>query len=528
MNVKTFSHLCFLLFYLDFFPAIAQEVVPDRIIFKLEQEPAHPDTLRMKLQEQLPGTEIVEVWQKFPPALPDIHFKVTSSTAPASSLHLVYELRYKGKEGPSEVAERLGKVKGIRYAQPHYLPRLAYVPNDEFLYRNQAYYQNIQLFEGWDISRGDSNMVIGLPDSGTDPDHPDLVNNIAYNYNDPVNGIDDDQDGYIDNFIGWDVAEDDNNPQSVKSQHGVHLSGVISATADNGIGVAGIGYRCRFLPVKITEDSLATLIGAYEGVKYAADAGCAIINCSWGSYFAGPFEEEVIDYAVQVKNCLVIAAAGNDDKNDLFFPAAFEHVMAVASVDDEDRKVMSSNYHEDIDIAAPGRFYYSTWNEGLYETNTGTSVATSVVSGVAGILKGYYPDLSNIQLIELMKSTSDFIYDRNKDYIGQLGRGRINLFRALTGARTPEYDPRPFLVYPNPVHRSSHRTFHVYFYLEEAAEVSIDMIAMNGTKWSLLQPAHYANGVYEYDVNAENYASGLYLLRLKRNEELFLQKLVID
>ncbi|GAI36367.1 unnamed protein product, partial [marine sediment metagenome] len=130
---------------------------------------------------------------------------------------------------------------------PHYLPELLYTPDDP-LNIYQYYLDTIKAYDAWEICKGDSNIVIGITDTGVDIDHEDLQGNIYYNYNDPINGIDDDNDGFIDNFRGWDLGENDNNPQWEINDHGVVVTGIAGARTDNGIGISGVGFKSRFLP----------------------------------------------------------------------------------------------------------------------------------------------------------------------------------------------------------------------------------------------------------------------------------------
>lgn len=505
----------------------AQDFVPGRIIFKVKQIPESIELLSGRLEQAIPEIEVLKLWQKFPVAPRKPLLKTGFTAQPANELHLIYEVEVDLGVAIRELVNELMQQSWVVYAQPHYLPRLAGVPNDPSLTRLLPYFTNMQLYEGWDIWKGDTTTMIGLLDTGTDPSHPDLIQNIAYNYSDPVNGIDDDNDGYIDNFIGWDLGENDNDVSCVKSGHGAHLSGVMAATVNNGIGVAGTAYHCRFLPVKIDEDTNGTLIAAYEGIKYAADRGCKIINCSWGGYVIGPFEREVIDYAVNEKQCLVIASAGNDDRDDLFYPAALDGVLAVTAVDESDRKVFNANFHENIDLSAPGQLYYSTWKSGFYETNTGTSVSAAVVSGIAGIVCSYYPKKTPQEIIGLLKSTADFIYNDNPEYIYHLGSGRVNLYRALSGLETPGFEITDFHVYPNPFISGSHEELYYYFFLQEEARIEVEIYNINGARQTLVNSSVFPDGVYRYKLPHELVAPGVYVLILRKGKEEFKRKIVV-
>jgi len=368
--------------------------------------------------------------KKFPHALPPTQARNRMGQKYAD-LSLIYEFQYTAGIHLEKVINRIYALKIVEYVQPHYLHKLLYTPNDPQI-GSQGHLNQISAYTGWNISKGDTNVVIGIVDTGFDIDHPDLQDNVKYNYNDPINGVDDDGDGYTDNFRGWDVGEDDNNPQNGSSDHGVHVSGCAAPSTDNGIGVAGPGFNCRLLPVKIT-DAGGILTKGYEGITYAADHGANIINCSWGSNFGGSFGQDVIDYATINKDALVLGGAGNDGNEDLFFPASFEYVISVAWMNSNDTKNSFSNFGYAIDVCAPGSNIFSTGDGGIYYNSSGTSMASPIAAGCAAMVKAQYPFLTALQVGEQLKAACDDIYPVNGAYLEKLGSGRVNLFTALSG-----------------------------------------------------------------------------------------------
>jgi hypothetical protein len=347
-------------------------------------------------------------------------------------LGLIYELTL-DPDFPIQKAIELIRSTGlVSYVEPKYVPQLLYQPNDPDT-ASQYYLSIIRAYQAWDVSKGDSSFVVGVTDTGTDLDHPDLAAGVKYNYGDPINGADDDNDGYIDNFMGWDVGSNDNDP-SVDVVHGSFVSGLAGAVTDNGIGVAGAGFNTRYLPVKISNNGV--LNAAYEGIVYAADMGCAVINCSWGSFASSEFGQDIVDYATFNKNALVVAAAGNANNDALFYPASYRNVLSVTGTNATDTKWSNSSFGTAIDICAPGEAVYSTIFDNNYSFSSGTSFASPIVAAAAALIKTQFPSYTPGQIAEQLRSTADDIYaiPGNTNYQYKLGKGRLNMYRALTEA----------------------------------------------------------------------------------------------
>lgn len=356
---------------------------------------------------------------------------------PYADLSLIYELKYTADINLEKAISKLLLSNILVYAEPHFIPTVNYTPNDPLANPTDQYHlQTINAFNGWNVDRGDSSIVIGITDTGTDPTHPDLFNNMKRNYADIPDGIDNDMDGYVDNYMGWDLGTNDNDATWQANAHGVHVSGLAAATANNNLGGAGVGFNCKFLPVKIG-DANGSLIAAYEGIKYAADHGCQIINCSWGGGGSSQYGQDIIDYATINKNCLVVCAAGNNGVEGDFYPAAYNYVLCVANTTISDTRHASSNFGYMVDVCAPGDNVNSTWPGSFYMTLTGTSMASPIVAGAAGIVKNHFPSYTGLQVAERLKVTADDIYLANPTYLNKLGSGRINLYRALTDPATP-------------------------------------------------------------------------------------------
>lgn len=332
-------------------------------------------------------------------------------------------------------------VAGVfEYVEPYYIPKVSYTPNDP-LFSTQWGMTNVQVEAGWGVNtttaRGDTNVVIGITDTGTELTHDDLKTQIKFNQGDLPGGGDGDGDGYIDNYRGWDLGDNDNNPTWTGDAHGVHVSGIACAKTDNSIGVAGVGFKCKYLPVKIA-NTAGTLTMAYQGIIYAADHGCDIINCSWGGAGGGSFGQDAVTYATINKDALVIAAAGNGGVDEVQYPASYTYVISVVNTKTDDRRNTGSSYNFTADVCAPGTTINSTYPTNSYSSLTGTSMASPFAAGVAGIIKSYFPTYTALQVGERLKVTCDNIYPLHSPvYAYKLGNGRVNLFKALTNANTP-------------------------------------------------------------------------------------------
>lgn len=337
-------------------------------------------------------------------------------------------------------------------------PILAYVPSDP-LYSRQKYLEQIEVSKAWDIARG-SGVVVAVIDSGVDLDHPDLAMNIWTNSSEiPGDGIDNDNNGYIDDVNGWNFLDDDNDPNPTIPEdgdyilealiHGTFVSGIISAVANNGIGITGIAFQSKIMPLKILgpngEGSLDDLI---EAIKYAVNNGANIINLSLVGYDYNENFKNIVRWANQ-KGVLIVGAAGNDQK-DLgevpSYPICYGEndgnwVVGVGSVNSANEKSYFSNFGSCIDIMAPGenlfstsffdpnepnlsQFYQSGWN--------GTSFATAIVSGVAALIKSKDKSLKPEDIVKAIKFGASQVSNAGNFNPNSFGGGVINAFSSLS------------------------------------------------------------------------------------------------
>ncbi len=367
--------------------------------------------------------------------------KIFDENSSRGSLNNIFSIKYKNEIDPLYASQKLKNNNMIEWIEPRYVYEVEYTPNDPLI-GNQWGLNKVSAFQAWDVSKGDSNIVIGIVDTGVDWDHPDLNSHVWINYDEiPSNGIDDDNNGFIDDIRGWDFGGlngiADNNPMEDRPDHGTHVAGIASAVTDNGTGIAGLGFNCKIMAIKTSQDDFRNpanqpyIVYGYEGILYAADNGARVINCSWGGGSYSIFGQEIINYAA-TKNATVVAAAGNSNSSSNHFPSGYDKVLSVASSDQGDLKSSFSNYGTSVDVSAPGEVIYSTWQNDTYSYASGTSMASPLVAGLAGLVAAKFPNYNAIQVAEQIRVTSDNIDDINPGYAKKLGKGRVNAYRAVT------------------------------------------------------------------------------------------------
>ncbi|MCF8413275.1 MAG: S8 family serine peptidase, partial [Melioribacteraceae bacterium] len=230
-----------------------------------------------------------------------------SKSNTSSNLDLITEAKFSSPMDPFYVSSKLSALPEIDYAEPWFLYELAYETNDPFK-GNQYALNLIKASAAWDVTTGDTNVVIGIVDTGVDWDHPDLSANIWRNRGEiPNNGIDDDNNGFVDDVRGWDfgglTGTPDNNPieDDINSQHGTHVAGIAGAVTNNSIGISSISFKTKIMPVKTAQENIRSSEGqiliayGYQGIEYAANNGAKVINCSWGGFGYSATAKSYID-----------------------------------------------------------------------------------------------------------------------------------------------------------------------------------------------------------------------------------------
>jgi subtilisin family serine protease len=291
----------------------------------------------------------------------------------------------------------------------------------------------------WNISTGSTSVTVAVVDTGIDYNHPDLVDNIATNSREvPNNGVDDDGNGYIDDYYGYDFSNNDSNPID-DHYHGTHCAGTVGAKGNNGRGVAGVAWTVKLLPVKVLNSSgSGTSASVAAGITYAVRRGAKVVSLSLGSpSYSSTIESAVI--TARNAGVLVVAAAGNDSQNtDVYpnYPSALtqDNILAVAASTSSDSFAYFSNYGAtSVDLAAPGDSILSTYISGQYAYASGTSMATPHVAGMAALLLAVNPNLSYSSIRSILIGTVDPI----PSMAGKLvSGGRANLYKAVLQAQS--------------------------------------------------------------------------------------------
>lgn len=316
-----------------------------------------------------------------------------------------------------------------------------------------------------------NEIVIAVVDDGVRVTHRDLKDFIWKNSTEiPDNNIDDDGNGYTDDTGGWDVADRDNTPTAPKGRskdfyHGTHIAGIVAQIAKSAYGDSASEF-IKIMPVKCLADmAIKTYLkDGYKGIEYAAKAGADIIICAWGVGHISADESKILRQAHD-KGILIVASAGTFPEERGQYPAAADTVLAVAALDQADKKIERSNYGSFIDLSAPGVGISSAsvLSDTAHETREGSSTSTAMVAAAAAVVKLQHPSYSWQMVKTCLKNSAMPLDALNPEYSAKLGAGKLNitaavesnLFSTNTRRRNQLANPQGYLRFANPDAKST-------------------------------------------------------------------------
>jgi type VII secretion-associated serine protease mycosin len=372
-------------------PSIA--AFPDGDVIPAQSSSATASPPQASTQHELPGVVLVR-------------FRDASAVANTSVLQTVNGLEQEtvGTTGYVRVAipgsvddavTRLGDNPAVLGIEPDYIRSASASPNDPLFRKGgpQSYLSTMRVPQAWDVTTGSAAVTLAVVDSGVDPSHPDLAGRV-------LPGKD---------FVNNDSdAADDNG-------HGTAVAGVAAAATNNGLGIAGVTWTTKVLPVKVLDSSGAGSDSAIaSGITWAADNGASIINLSLGAGYDGAVLRSAVQYAL-AKGVVVVAAAGNNADAGPVYPAAYPGVLAVSATDESGTFASFSNIGSYVGVAAPGVNVMAPVSTAAsvipitrdrYTPMSGTSFSAALVSGVASLVKAQHPDWSPAQIVDRVETTA--------------------------------------------------------------------------------------------------------------------------
>lgn len=332
----------------------------------------------------------------------------------ATNAEDIPQIRVKKIKVPPQALEKvkaaLAKNPHVKFVENNYLATSATTP-DDLSYASQWHLPKISAPTGWDISTGSPVVDIAVIDSGIDPSHPDLNGKLLPGYN----------------FVGGNTDTHD------IMGHGTAVAGAAAAIGNNSIGVAGVAWQNKLMPLVVLDaTNYASYSNIANAVLYAADHGVRVINISIAGSSSSTTLQNAINYAWN-KGVIIIAAAANNSTSTPYYPAACANVMAISATTSSDTLASFSNYGSWITLSAPGTSIYTTNNGGGYGAWNGTSFSSPITAGLAALVLSTNPLLSNAQAVDIMKQNADDIGTAGVD--PSFGYGRINVYKSLTAAR---------------------------------------------------------------------------------------------
>jgi hypothetical protein len=426
---------------------MAQEAVPGRLYLKFESvdaarkaapgssDPSDRVLSMLRLYGMMEMTPVLQAGETR--RLKGLHVP--------DDLERTYEIRYSSGLDPAFVASKLAQLPGVAYAEPHYVMHTQLVPNDPRIGdAGHDYFANHGVFSAWDVTQSSSDIIIAIVDSGTDYTHPDLAGKYWRNPNPGLVATLSPVLSHIANdTIGWnfwnsgpiDNPEQTADPRPNGSDHGTHVAGLAAANTNNGIGIAGTGFNSTYMIVRVggTEAEPTSIGYGYQGILYAALYGADVINCSFGGITFSAFGQDVVTFANSLGS-VIVGAAGNTNSETGFYPASYPEVLSVGAIQSNDIRSTFSTFGYDLDVVARGTSVLSTILGNGYALNSGTSMASPIVAGIAALVRHEFPSWSPDRVRHQIRSSSNnaFYGGNSLNLAFKLGKGKVDASRAVT------------------------------------------------------------------------------------------------
>ena len=364
----------------------------------------------------------------------------------------------------SEIVSMLRSDPLVEYVLIQPIFKINEVPNDA-LWSDQVSYMNALNFpEAWDIVKAEEgSVVIAVVDDAVDWTHEDLIDNIWSNPKEIAdNGIDDDNNGFIDDIRGWNFTDNSNNPKLNGVSHGTTTATAASASTDNAIGIAGAAWNAKIMAITAKCGDSEYICYTSEGVIYAAENGADIINASYGSVYEGitipeqdaayAFSEDVYGYATSL-GTLVVSSAGNsglDSDYTLHLPAAVREVLSVGGVQGPEPNLVytSTAYGISVDVYSPSTAVRTGTLGNAYTSSWGTSFGSPIAAGIAALTKTKFPNYTPAELQAKLRISTTPLSGTGQ-WSGKLGKGRINALLAVSETTSPSMQIQNVRLYDN-------------------------------------------------------------------------------
>ena len=385
---------------------------------------------------------------------------VTASAVAASARQMRFRNEAERRKYETlQLVKELQLDPAVEYAAPNYIWQTLRTPDDP-LYTQQWHYQDssavaggINLPSAWDITTGSPDVVVAVIDTGVRSDHPDLKNKL-------VNGYDFVSDASVSG--DGDGIDDDPFDPSGGFFHGTHVAGTVAADSNNGVGVAGVAWNARIMPLRALGETEGTFFDIMQAMRYAAglentsgvilppEDRADIINLSLGGLLSAPdrLQQSVVD-EVRAQGIIVVASAGNRASSAELYPASYEGVVSVSATGREAQIAEYSSFGPNVDVAAPGGAVdfrvVSTWGGEEYALLRGTSMASPHVAGVIALMQSVRiadgKDKLTPEQLDFLLASGDLTRDLGAEGRDDLyGYGLIDAARAVAAARL---DPEP-------------------------------------------------------------------------------------